>query len=1461
MKHKSHIIEISIPALALLIVSVFLYAHPVRAGNACQSNGTGGGPWSSVFTWVDCSGDIPQSGDAVFIQAGDAVDLDENPASGITSITINSGGILSISFSGNMYGIPVTVDGTFKINQNGYVANATFYYGTDGILEFANNLASFTLTGSEVFWPSDNGPSHITVSGGSGGGLDMSGVSRIVNGLFQTNGPVTRNANLTISGLGTLQLNNGGSIGLSPIYGDGATLIYNQGNTVDVSSNEWPVSNGPSNVTISNGTNVLFADSISRTIQGTLLLETSTQLAFTSGQKMTINGAVMVSNGAVLQKGDGNSRIYFHGLSFTNNGSVMVKVYFSGEKNTFAGSGHWSYLYIEMNSNTSPANDNLTLYADEFYVDGSLDLKSYNFTLDNCRMTVASNASVYGTAALYTQGTVYLSIGSPIMFNIPLVINSGTTTAFGNFNDTITVAAPGTLVIDIILTAYNPVTVNGTMTGAGAFDFEGGTFTNNGTVSNTGIFHTLSTTTLNQNGTFSAPLSVDFQNTTTYGPYNGKITVSSGATLQVKAGSDLTANSDVTVLGTLSGGSSSSSLIFKGGMFINYGTVTIDNTTLSSDSAQHIHGSGTWTGAGTLAINNNTILDNELSLSVYTLSVNSSLDLNSYRLTVNRNYGCIVNGNGDISGGEFHTRGVVSIDGMTAFNSPLYVDDGTTIAYGNFGEALAIAGGAVLQVSAGQNLIADRDVTVNGLLSGGDDLALLTFNGGTIANNNSVSVVNITFNGTDAQYIRGTGGWTGTGVLEINSSTTIGNSITFGMAALTVNVVLDLNGFNFTVNRVAGCTVSGAGTITGGEFHTKGSVSVNNVADFATRLVVESGTTTAYGNYGGTIIINSGAILRVSDGQTLMDSSDLVVYGTLSGGNVASRLIFNSVSFTNNGSVTIYNVQFGGFNQILEGTGSFGAYNTATVEDGTTLTLGSDHKMGRVIINAGGLFDISNRSLSLAFVGIPLENNAGVTGFITTGSTIIYNGSTAQTVQATDVVYNNLTIDNPAGATLNGAINIPGILRLTQGTLNINGFLTMGSGASIVRSAGSLSASPIFNNIINLEYTGSSQITTGPELPTTPGVLNNVLINNVAGVTAGGNILLIGNWTNYGNFIANNKTVAFIGSGSQEICGYTKFYNLTIINTAASPGDGSDIRALANITVLNQLSVNDGQFRPYTGSDFKNINVAVDGVLKPASTASIIVNGDFINSGGFIHNNSTMTFRWITPQYLTLNVPTAFYNLKVDNSSTLVETVAANNASVIGALSSCSTCKIRKTLSTDSMGDKVFGLTGVTIHVDSVGNLNTITVDRVDANHPRATNNNLMTGRYWRITRTLSGGINEGLIDITLPYIYAGSGDKTCRWINGSGSGFDCGETSENTYVENTSVTRNNYPTADWFNQGLDWEAWTVGHNVGPTAITLRSFSARSISASTLPIALGLSLLAITVASAGIWGLRRQQVS
>jgi hypothetical protein len=60
----------------------------------------------------------------------------------------------------------------------------------------------------------------------------------------------------------------------------------------------------------------------------------------------------------------------------------------------------------------------------------------------------------------------------------------------------------------------------------------------------------------------------------------------------------------------------------------------------------------------------------------------------------------------------------------------------------------------------------------------------------------------------------------------------------------------------------------------------------------------------------------------------------------------------------------------------------------------------------------------------------------------------------------------------------------------------------MANGATIERSGGSLSAAPTFGATVNVEYTQhTANITTGPELPSTVSVLNNLTINTTNGVT------------------------------------------------------------------------------------------------------------------------------------------------------------------------------------------------------------------------------------------------------------------------------------------------------------------------------------------------------------------------
>jgi hypothetical protein len=90
-------------------------------------------------------------------------------------------------------------------------------------------------------------------------------------------------------------------------------------------------------------------------------------------------------------------------------------------------------------------------------------------------------------------------------------------------------------------------------------------------------------------------------------------------------------------------------------------------------------------------------------------------------------------------------------------------------------------------------------------------------------------------------------------------------------------------------------------------------------------------------------------------------------------------------------------------------------------------------------------------------------------GTFTAGSgTVIMNGSTAQTIGGlAATTFNNLTINNTAGVSLNKAIDVNGSLNLSNGVLSIgNNNLTIGTSGSIVVT------SPSSSKMINTSGTG-----------------------------------------------------------------------------------------------------------------------------------------------------------------------------------------------------------------------------------------------------------------------------------------------------------------------------------------------------------------------------------------------------
>lgn len=138
-------------------------------------------------------------------------------------------------------------------------------------------------------------------------------------------------------------------------------------------------------------------------------------------------------------------------------------------------------------------------------------------------------------------------------------------------------------------------------------------------------------------------------------------------------------------------------------------------------------------------------------------------------------------------------------------------------------------------------------------------------------------------------------------------------------------------------------------------------------------------------------------------------------------------------------------------------------------------------------------------------------------------------------------------------------------------------------------------------------------------------------------------IFCAGDWTldRLGTFIDSTSTVVFDSDTLQVITGKNIFHNLSIRNSAASPADTVDVDA-DSLAVTNILLIEDGQFQPANGSQFANISIDTDGVLKPDSGAVISASGNWSNSGTFTHNNGKVD---LDGYKQSLSGSTVFYKL------------------------------------------------------------------------------------------------------------------------------------------------------------------------------------------------------------------------
>ena len=213
--------------------------------------------------------------------------------------------------------------------------------------------------------------------------------------------------------------------------------------------------------------------------------------------------------------------------------------------------------------NSLTANGDVTVHGDLSGADAYLqllrrDLDQHRIVDQRGQRVLLRHGTqtITGTGSWTGTGTFYVDSGSSTS------LANDVTMAFSNYQ------VFGTFLLDNHVLTFNPASaLNFTNYGTFAmgsqslaFDAPGGaTFNNYGTTSGGGTFQTSGTVSLYAGGTFSPPLEVVSGMTTAYGTIRGTITVEAGATLKVQDGNSLTANSDVTVHGDLSGGDASTS--------------------------------------------------------------------------------------------------------------------------------------------------------------------------------------------------------------------------------------------------------------------------------------------------------------------------------------------------------------------------------------------------------------------------------------------------------------------------------------------------------------------------------------------------------------------------------------------------------------------------------------------------------------------------------------------------------------------------------------------------------------------------------------------------------------------------------------------------------------------------------------------------------------------------------------
>ena len=1076
---------------------------------------------------------------------------------------------------------------TYSVAGYTYVGYTTLQVGNGGAsgsigtgnvnLGFANSTLAFNTSGA------------TTVNG------SIVGVGSLVQ---QGTGTAILAGNNTYSGsttiaAGTLQVGNGGaagSLGTAATVTDNGTLTYNLSGNATVST----TITGTGNLTqAGTGTTILTANN---TYSGTTTITSGTLQVGNGGGSGSLGTGAIADNGTLVYNLSRSTTI---ANSLTGSGTIENA--YLGTTQTLTNVTGFTGTYAVSTNEVNASVAGLALPS-------GTNLAGNTF---NTIITATNPNSSFTPYKVFTSsytGTPTLEINGLVVSNATMAVG-GTLTSY-NTNITLGGGYLWSLFDGTTTTGFNTLTDSNSYVLGGNSNITvapGLTVTQSGALSGSGnltiqescgvALCNASTVILTANNTYSGATTIS----------NGTVQVGNGGTTGSLGTGNITNNGNLTY--------NLSSTTTVGGSISGTGNLTQAGTGTTILAANNNYSGTTNITAGTLQVGNG---GSTGSLGTGNVSDTANLTFNS---SGNSTVFGVLSGNGtltqngagavDIGGGN--TSLANTFNGSVTINAGTLIGDGGNNAYGALGNGTTItvnSGGTLMAGANSNGLIGTAQSATIVLNSGSvlttsvnsttDTLGRLTLNGGTIADQGSVT-------GNGATY----GAWYLTQNVTVTANSTIsavgvsfaqsGGSnfniasgdqllVSGTLVSGTANTGLNLTGPGTMVltgaNTYSGTTTISNGTLQVGNGGGTGSLGMGAVVDNANLTFNVSGTTTAPG-----VISGTGNVSQVGTGTTILAANNIysgittVSSGTLQVGNGGAAGSLGTGAVTDNANLRFNTTGTTTVSGSISGTG-----NLTQAGTGTTVLAANNSYSGSTTISAGTL-QVGNGGTT---------GSLGTAAVVTDNGTLAFNLSGNTTVNASIGGTGNL-VQKGTGTTILAANNTyGGTTTITAGTLQVGNGGTSGSlGTGSVTDSGNLTFDLSNNTTIANAITGS-------------GTLENVYLGTVQ------------NLTSIAGFAGTYAALA------NEVTGTTATFNVpTGTNLAGNTFDVIVTATNPNAS-FTPFAVFNPQNTSYTGTPTLEINglvvanatMAVGGELTSYNT-NITLGGGYLWS---LNNGTTTTY-------------------------------------------------------------------------------------------------------------------------------------------------------------------------------------------------------------------------------------------